>query len=404
MVPRERKVILAAIAIVLLASAFFWSARTVLSPILTGALLIYLLSEVRDLPVMRRLRIGIAVLLLVWVIVNAQGIIVPFLIAFTLAYLINPLVDALEKIRIPRLVAVSLLFGVAAGLIVLAWLILIPDIIREIQDLIVRLPQIAKDVIAYAHAHLPKLFNLLNIDYLKIEQDFLQNQYPAKVEALLLKAVKALSGMGTLFSRILNVILIPVLTFYFLKDYTKIKSGFLAFVPRKNRTLVNFYLWRSNRIFGGYIRGKLITCLFVGFFTWLGLFLFGIPYSILIGIETGILNFVPFVGFYISLFIALLPPLFMPHPLHATIQVLIVFAVVQSVEGYILTPKIVGERVGLNPVAVIFSILIFSHFLGFWGLLFAVPAAALLKFLANEWKRHQDWKELLAEKIRNVKT
>ena len=123
----------------------------------------------------------------------------------------------------------------------------------------------------------------------------------------------------------------------------------------------------------------------------------------MIGIETGILNFVPFVGFYISLAIALVPPLFMPNPLHAVVQVLIVFAVVQSIEGYVISPKIVGERVGLHPVVVIFSILIFSHFLGFWGLLIAVPGAALLKFLMNEWKRHQDWKELLAEKIRSAK-
>jgi predicted PurR-regulated permease PerM len=402
--PKERKIILAGIAIFLLITAFLWSTRTVLSPILIGTLLIYFLSEVREFPLMGRLRTGIAVLLLVWVIINAQGIIVPFLIAFTFAYLINPLIDAFERIRVPRLLAVSMLFTVATGLLVLAWFTLIPDLIREVQDLIVRLPQIIKGVIAYAHEHLPKLFNLLNVDYLKIEQDFLQNQYPAKVEALLLKAVRALSGMGTLLSRILNVVLIPVLTFYFLKDYNKIKSGFLEFVPRKKRTLVNFYLWRSNRILGGYIRGKLITCLFVGIFTWLGLFIFGIPYSIMIGIETGILNFVPFVGFYLSLVIALVPPLFMPHPLHAAIQVLIVFAVVQSVEGYVLTPKIVGERVGLHPVVVMFSILIFSHFFGFCGLLFAVPASALLKFLANEWKRHQDWKELLAEKIRNAKT
>jgi len=404
MVPKDRKVILAGIAIFLLAAAFLWSTRSVLSPILIGALLIHFLSEVREFPLMRSLRAGIVILLLVWMIINAQGTIIPFLLAFILAYLINPLVDFFERIRVPRLLAVSLLFATAAGLMVLAWFTLIPDLIREIQDLIVRLPIIVKDVIAFAHMHLPKLFNLLNVDYLKIEQDFLQNQYPAKVESLLLKAIKALSGMGTILSQILNIILIPVLTFYFLKDYNKIKSGFLSFVPKKNRTLVNFYLWRSNRILGGYIRGKLITCVFVGIFTWLGLFLFSIPYSIMIGIETGILNFVPFVGFYISLAIALVPPLFMPNPLHAVVQVLIVFAVVQSIEGYVISPKIVGERVGLHPVAVIFSILIFSHFLGFWGLLIAVPGAALLKFLMNEWKRHQDWKELLAEKIRNAKT
>jgi predicted PurR-regulated permease PerM len=404
MVLKDRKVILAGIAIFLLAAAFLWSARSVLSPILIGALLIYFLSEVREFPLMRRLRTGIAVLLLVWLVINAQGIIIPFLLAFILAYLISPLVDFFERLRIPRLLAVSLLFTVAAGLIVLAWFTLIPDLILEIQDLLVRLPKIIQDVIAYAHGHLPKLFKLLNVDYLKIEKDFLQNQYPSKVESLLLQAIKSLSGMGTVLSQILNVILIPVLTFYFLKDYNKIKSGFMSFVPKKNRTLVNFYIWRSNRILGGYIRGKLITCVFVGVFTWLGLFLFGIPYAIMIGIETCVLNFVPFVGFYISLAIALVPPLFMPNPLHAVVKVLIVFAVVQSIEGYIVTPKIVGERVGMHPIAVIFSVLIFSHFLGFWGLLFAVPAAALLIFIANEWKRHQNWKDMLAEKIRSTRT
>jgi predicted PurR-regulated permease PerM len=290
---------------------------------------------------MGRLRTGIAVLLLVWMTVNAQSIIIPFLIAFTLAYLINPLVDCLERIRVPRLLAVSLLFGISAGLIVLAWFTLIPDLIREIQDLIVRLPQIFKGVIAYAHEHLPKLFNLLNVDYLKIEQDFLQNQYPAKVESLLLQAVKALSGMGTLLSRVLNVILIPVLTFYFLKDYNKIKSGFLDFVPRKNRTLVNFYLYvqpHPRRIH----QGKLITCVFVGL---RGSGHLLDTYSIMI-VETGILNS------------SRSPDLHQPRHcadsprscriLHAAIQVLIVFAVVQSIEGYV-TPKIV-ERVGLHPV------------------------------------------------------
>jgi predicted PurR-regulated permease PerM len=404
MVLKDRKVILAGIAIFLLITAFLWSARSVLSPILIGVLLIYFLGEVQEFPLMRRLRTGIAILLLVWMVVNAQGIIIPFLIAFSLAYLINPLVDLFERIRIPRLLAVSILFAGAAGFIVLAWFTLIPDLIREIQDLIVRMPKIIQDIIAFAHQHLPKLFNVLNIDYLKIEKDFMQNQYPAKVESLMLEAIKALSNMGTLLSQVLNVILIPVLTFYLLKDYNKIKGGFLSFVPKKRRPLVNFYLWRSNRIFGGYIRGKLIIGVFVGIFTWLGLFLFGIPYSIMIGIVTGILNFVPFVGFYISIAVALFPALFMPNPLHAVLRVLIVFAVVQSIEGYVISPKIVGDRVGLHPVAVIFSVLIFSHFLGFWGLLFAVPVAALLKFLLNEWKRHQDWKELLAEKIRNVKT
>jgi predicted PurR-regulated permease PerM len=138
---------------------------------------------------------------------------------------------------------------------------------------------------------------------------------------------------------------------------------------------------------------------FVGVLTWFGLFLFSIPYAILIGIVAGLLNIVPFVGLYVSLGLALMSAIFTPVPHIAAIKILGVFVVVQSVEAYVISPKIVGDRVGLHPIAVIFSILIFSRFMGFWGLLIAVPAAALIKFALDERKRHQNWKELLAAKI-----
>ena len=353
---------------------------------------------------MKKLRGGIAIILLVWLIANTKGIIIPFLFAFILAYLTNPLVDFFVRLRVPRLLGVTMIFLLALGVTVAVAVILIPDLIDEFQNLLERLPQAVQGLFDFAHKHLSKLFAMLKIDYWKIEQDFLQNQYPAKVEELLLKSLKALSGMGTLLSHVLNIILIPVLTFYFLKDYNRIKESFLTFIPKKNKKLVNFYLWRSNRILGGYIRGKLIVCVVLGVLTWFGLFLFRIPYAIMIGIVAGIMSIVPFVGFYISISVALLSTLFMPNPHAAALKIIIVFALTEAIEAYVVSPKIVGDRVGLHPVAVIFSILIFSRFLGFWGLLIAVPAAALIKFLVNEWKRHQDWKEALAEKIQCAKT
>ncbi|MBN2200681.1 AI-2E family transporter [bacterium] len=400
----EKYPVLAAIAVCLLTVVFLWSTRSVLSPILVGGLLFYLLTEMKDFELARKLRTGIGIILGVWILANAQGIVVPFLIAFVLAYLFNPMVDFFERRRWPRLVGVTVVFAVLFGGLGFLAVLVIPDLVREIQDLIVRLPRMIQGAISLAHQHLPKLFGVLQIDYAKVEEDFLVRRYPAKVEELMIGFLRGLSGMGTWLTRLLNVILIPVLTFYFLKDYGRMKSGLIGYVPRRYKSLANFYFWRSNRIVGGYLRGQLIVCAVVGVLTWFGLFLFRNPYAVMIGIVTGILNIVPYVGLYVSLGVALLSSPFSPHPLWAALQIAGVFLVVQSLEAWVISPKIVGDRVGLHPVVVIFSILIFSRFLGFWGLLLAVPVAALLNFMINEWNRHRNWKEMLAEKKQSSKT
>jgi predicted PurR-regulated permease PerM len=399
----EKNTLVAGIAVGLLAVALLWTARSILSPLLVGGLLLYLLSEMKGYELAKKIRAGVGIILGLWILTNAQGVIVPFLIAFIGAYLINPLVDGLERRRIPRLLAVTLVFIAGFGVVAGVSFMVVPDLVREIQDLIVRLPQMIQSGIALAHKHLPRLFGLLKVDYSKVEQDFLTNKYPAKVEELLIASFRVLSGMGAWLSRLLNLILIPVLTFYFLKDYNRIKAALLGFIPRRYKSLANFYLWRSNRIVGGYLRGQLIVCSIVGVLTWLGLFLFGNPYAVMIGLVTGILNIVPFVGLYVSLGVALISCPFAAEPHWAALQIVGVFVVVQSLESWVISPKIVGDRVGLHPVVVIFSILIFSRFLGFWGLLIAVPAAALINFMVNEWKRHQKWKDLLADKIRSSK-
>ena len=112
----------------------------------------------------------------------------------------------------------------------------------------------------------------------------------------------------------------------------------------------------------------------------------------------GLLNIIPYLGLYISLGIALLTGFFTPTPLISMLKIGGIFLIVQAAEAYIISPKIVGERVGLHPIAVIFSILVFSRFLGFWGLIIGVPTAALIKFLLVEWKRRQKWKEIMAGK------
>jgi len=245
--------------------------------------------------------------------------------------------------------------------------------------------------------NLSRLLASLKIDWMKIQQGLME-EIPSRAEKVLSNLSKGIAGIGTFVSQIFNIILIPILTFYFLKDYEQIHRWMLDFIPRKYRNIVTFYQWRLNRILGGYIRGQLIVCSIVGILTGAGLALFGIPFAILLGVVAGLLNIIPYIGLYISLGLALLTAFFTAGPLIAMLKIGGVFLFVQSLEGYIISPKILGKRVGLHPLAVIFSILVFARFFGFWGLIIGVPTAALIKFFIDEWKRRQKWKEILVEK------
>jgi len=393
-----QKYISTSIAVFVLLVALVWDTHILLSPLLVGALLLFLLSALKPSSYSGRLKVVVALILLFWFLVKTQGLIVPFLVAFIFAYLLNPVVDLFERIRIPRIVGVAIIFILITGLFVFLGLILLPDLVRELQDLIIRLPQLAEKGMEFLRKNIPKLLGFLKIDPEKVQKDLLEEKYPTKVEELLFKLLSNITGLGTVLSHLINIILIPVLTFYFLNDYNRIKTWIFNFVPKKRRSAVYFYLWRSNRILGGYVRGHLIVCTFVALFTWLGLVAFGIPYSILIGLFAGIMNIVPFIGFYISFGVALSSAFFTPVPHIAVLKIAGVFLVVQAIEAYVLSPKIIGDRVGLHPITVIFSILVFSRFIGFWGLIIAVPLAALIKFMMGEWKRHQEWKDVLAQK------
>jgi predicted PurR-regulated permease PerM len=290
-----------------------------------------------------------------------------------------------------------LLLIVTFGLIVVVGGILIPSLVREIQDLIRRIPTLATQISMFVSSNLPRLLTFLHVDSEQFQQSLLE-KFPSGAEQVLSNLLKGISGIGTLLGRVLNIVLVPILTFYILKDYERIRDWMLGFAPKRYRSSVYFYLWRMNRILGGYLRGQIIVCTIVGVLSGAGFAIFNIPFAILLGVMVGLFNVIPFIGFYVSLAVALLAGFFTPEPIIAMIKIGGIFLVVQTLEAYVLSPKIVGESVGLHPVAVIFSILIFSRFLGFWGLIIAVPTSALIKFLIDEWKRREKWRAILAEK------
>jgi predicted PurR-regulated permease PerM len=212
----------------------------------------------------------------------------------------------------------------------------------------------------------------------------LQNVFGKLLQGVL-NLTSALSGV---LGQIVNVILVPVLAYYFMKDYEKGYDVLITRVPEAQRDNVIDLLERADDLMGGFLRGQLLVMLAVGTLTTLGLWIAGVPYALFLGAMTGLLNIIPFLGLYISLALALAVALFSPEPVSYAIRVIIVFVLVQGLEGAVLSPKIVGDRVGLHPVWVIISVFIAAQFMGFVGLILGVPLAALLNVVLNyKWKK-----------------
>jgi len=388
---------IAVVSVFILLSFFLWITFPVLSPLSIGILLLVVLKGISRYKAARILSLAVIIILCLWFLSWTQTVMFPFIIAGIIAYLFDPLADKLESVGLPRTASVLIILFISLGLFIVLGFLLLPALIREIQDLIVKIPQLAVKTTDFIQDMMPRVLKYLRIDMAEFKQHFMGN-IPTTFEQVLSNILKGVTGVSTFVSRLFNVILIPILTFYFLKDFDRIKEWVLDLAPSQYKKNIYFYSWRLNRILGQYIRGQIIVCTFVGVLTTAGLLIFKIPFALLIGLMTGLLNAIPFIGLYVSLGLALLTAFFCTNPLIAAITIGGIFLVVQGMEAYVISPKIVGDRVGLHPLAVIMSVLVFARIFGFWGLLIGVPTAALLKFLIEEWKRRQEWRCILERK------
>jgi len=196
--------------------------------------------------------------------------------------------------------------------------------------------------------------------------------------------LKTFSGLFNLIMSIVNLFIIPVFAYYLLKYYDRIISSVSNYIPYAYRTVLNRVIGNINDALSAFIRGQITVCIILGLLYAIGLWFLNIPLAIVIGITAGLANIVPYLGLCIgiipALFFALLEHQDWQHPL----GVVAVFVIVQLLEGTIITPKIVGDKLGLNPVAVLLGILVFGNIFGFFGILLAVPLTAVIKVLFKE--------------------
>ncbi len=379
----------------LLLMALGYTVNVILSPfVLIGAIL-YLLYPFRDTLLARRLMWLSAAVFLIWFLYSLLGLLTPFLVAFLFAYILNPFATRLEAKGFPRwassLAAVILLIGVAVTVI----LFIIPPAAQQFKEIISGVTVIAQDVSRLVKSG--TLFNFLASYGVNVAdaQTLITEQLSPRLETMLSTLFGGLFGFFTSVSslalHLINIIIVPFLLFYMLKDFPNLLDGFLSLIDEDRRERVRSIGGKVDEVMGKYLRGAIIVAIIQGTIATVGLSLIGVNYSLVLGIMTGILNFIPYVGLLTSLVVSCFVALLSGEPiLVKVIAVIALFLSQKLLEAGVLGPKIIGSKVGLHPVLLILSLLVFGYFLGLVGMLIAVPSTALLMVALNEWTSRRE--------------
>ena len=321
---------------------------------------------------------------LLWALWFLAPVLTPFVVAGVAAYVLNPLVDKLCRLGggfLPRWLAV-LVVELGFVLVVLGvLLLLVPILSHEWPQLKAQLP-VLLERLDDALQPLLKQWGLevsLNLQDLKQQLMAYLNTNREELAGSAWSSLKM--GGSVLLAWVSNVVLIPVVLFYVLMDGAQWFKRVLEWVPRRWSAEVNSFVQESDEVLGQYLRGQLLVMLALAVFYSAGLALFGLDLALPLGVFTGLVSLVPYLGFGLGLLLATLAGLLEFAPsgqlMHMLVMLVTVFGLGQLLESFVLTPRWVGERIGLHPLAVILALLVFAQMLGFIGVLVALPASAV---------------------------
>ena len=317
---------------------------------------------------------------LLWLL---SPILSPFVAALLLAWLGNPLVLRLQRAGCSRNTAVLLVFLLTFGLIAIALLVLLPLLWSQLVSLLERLPRLFD---WFANVALPWLSARTGHDLSPLSSaDGIRQVVQEHWQEIGDFAKRALDYVGRSGMAILllvsNLLLLPILSFYFLRDWQPMLRSLHEAVPRRHAATVGRLAAESDDVLGGFLRGQMLVMVMLGTIYAVGLWLVGLDSGLLIGFLAGLVSFVPYLGATFGVVAAVIASLIQHGDIGHLLGVALVFTVGQLIESYILTPKLVGDRIGLHPVAVIFAIMAGGQLFGFIGVLLALPAAAVLNVL-----------------------
>lgn len=324
--------------------------------------------------------IGIALLavLALWLL---GPVLTPFVVGGVLAYALTPLVDRLDELGhglMPRVVAVVIVELLLILALLSVALLVVPILAKEVPLMREQLPQLFDKLNTTLAPWLAQFGITISLDLGSLKGQLLRYLNANYEDALgsLLSSLKLGGSMA--LTVVGNAVLIPVALFYLLLDWKQFIARLLELVPPRARPGVDSFATEADQVLGQYLRGQLLVMLTMAVFYSTGLALFGLDLALPVGIFTGLAMFIPYVGFGIGLVLAVVAGLLQFVSVKALVMVAAVYGTGQVVEGFYLTPRLVGERIGLHPLLVIFALLAFGQLFGFVGVLVALPASAVL--------------------------
>ncbi len=317
-----------------------------------------------------------------WLVLKLLApVLTPFVVALVLAYSLAPLVQMLHRATKRRLPHWLLVVVVELGFITIALavlLLIVPILGKELPLLQAQLPRLAERL----NTSLSPLLASLGLHYSldpAIAKSFAVEYLQANASDIWASVLPSLKlGGGVLFTLLGLIVLVPVVLFYLLSDWANMLQRVEGWIPRTKLPVVKSFMNEADAVLGQYMRGQLLVMLILAIFYSAGLALWGLDLALPIGVFTGLAMCIPYIGFGIGLILALLAGLLQFDLAHTALMLATVYGAGQVLEGFFLTPRLVGERIGLHPLAVIFALLAFGQLFGFIGVLVALPASAVL--------------------------
>jgi predicted PurR-regulated permease PerM len=308
-------------------------------------------------------------------------ILAPFLAAAVLAYIFNPLVTRMSR-RMPRTLAVSIALLIIAGVILVLLLVLMPLVTKQVKTIVTQFPQF----IDWIKLHLGPLVQQhfgVELDTALIK-DWL-TEHAQDVQGFAVKFLPTLKSGGlALLGLIGNLVLTPLVLFFFMRDWDRMLARAAELIPRRWHHRVSGLLKEIDSVLGEFLRGQLLVMLLMAIFYTVALWFVGLDYALSVGLLAGCLTFVPYLGVISGALLATLTGLLQFGDMTHLAWIWVVFVIGNVLEGSVFVPWLVGDRIGLHPVAVIFALLAFGQLFGFTGILMALPASAALLV----WLRH----------------
>jgi predicted PurR-regulated permease PerM len=316
---------------------------------------------------------------LVWLL---APVLTPFAIGAVLAYALHPAVEQLAARRVPRVIAVMLVEIATLLAFTALALLVVPILSKELPLLNEQLPLLIDRINHRVTPWLAQMGINVSLDGSNLRAIMLKYLDANWDESVAAALVSARIGGSILITLVGYVILVPVVLFYLLIDWPFYVQRAIALVPPRLRATVAAFTADCDTVLGQYLRGQLLVMLMMAAYYSVGLALFGFELAVPVGVFTGLAIFVPYVGFGIGLMLALLAGALQFTGWYGPIAVFVVYGIGQIVEGMFLTPKMVGQRIGMSALTVIFALFAFGHLFGFVGVLIALPVSALIAVAA----------------------